>query len=138
MLRLYRPLQRWLIKRADVIVGTTPVYVQQSPFLQHVQEIFGNAQVFFRMADMQRPPVLAVAKNVVGIGNNCRELGNQQDRLPHQVFGRGVVGVWVEIIHFEHRPREDIHNILSFEVDYIHLRFLLKRSVLGNYFTELR
>ena len=37
LLRLYRPLQRWLIRRANVIVGTTPVYVQQSPFLKHAQ-----------------------------------------------------------------------------------------------------
>ena len=36
-LKLYKPLQRWLIKRADVIVGTTPVYVQQSPYLKNVQ-----------------------------------------------------------------------------------------------------
>ena len=38
LLRLYGPLQRWLIKRADVIVGTSPVYVQQSPFLSQVQD----------------------------------------------------------------------------------------------------
>lgn len=34
LLRIYQPLQSWLIKRADVIVGTTPVYVEQSSFLQ--------------------------------------------------------------------------------------------------------
>ena len=38
LLRIYKPLQKWLIKRADVIVGTTPVYVRQSPFLKHVQD----------------------------------------------------------------------------------------------------
>ena len=38
LLKFYNPLQRWLIRRANVIVGTTPVYVQQSPFLQHVQD----------------------------------------------------------------------------------------------------
>lgn len=37
LLKLYQPLQSWLIKRADMIVGTTPVYVQQSPCLQQVQ-----------------------------------------------------------------------------------------------------
>lgn len=30
----YKPLQNWLIKRADVIVGTTPKYLEASPFLQ--------------------------------------------------------------------------------------------------------
>lgn len=37
LLKLYYPLQQWLLKRADVIVGTSPVYLAESPFLQHVQ-----------------------------------------------------------------------------------------------------
>ena len=37
LLKLYGGLQRWLINRADLIVGTTPIYVQESPFLQQVQ-----------------------------------------------------------------------------------------------------
>lgn len=41
LLRLYEPLQRWLIKRADIIVGTTPVYVAESPFLQKVKQKTG-------------------------------------------------------------------------------------------------
>lgn len=36
-LKLYRPLQNWLLKRADLIVGTTPVYLSESPFLKGVQ-----------------------------------------------------------------------------------------------------
>lgn len=34
MLRLYKPLQNWLVNRADVIIGTTPKYLDCSPFLQ--------------------------------------------------------------------------------------------------------
>ncbi|PRD48219.1 glycosyltransferase [Sphingobacterium haloxyli] len=37
LLKLYAPLQTWLIRRADSIVGTTPVYVAESPFLQNVK-----------------------------------------------------------------------------------------------------
>ena len=37
LLKLYLPLQKWLIKRADIIVGTTPVYVKESPYLQDCQ-----------------------------------------------------------------------------------------------------
>lgn len=37
LLKLYRPLQQWLLRRADVIVGTSPVYLAESPFLQAVQ-----------------------------------------------------------------------------------------------------
>lgn len=37
LLKIYSPLQSWLIKRANLIVGTTPVYVDKSPFLQEVK-----------------------------------------------------------------------------------------------------
>lgn len=38
LLKLYGPLQNWLVKRADVIVGTTPAYIKASPYLQDVQD----------------------------------------------------------------------------------------------------
>lgn len=38
LLALYRPLQSWLIRRADIIVGTTPPYIKSSPWLKDVQE----------------------------------------------------------------------------------------------------
>lgn len=33
LLVAYTPLQRWLLKRCECIVGTTPAYLEQSPFL---------------------------------------------------------------------------------------------------------
>ena len=38
LLLLYRPLLSWLTRRADVIVGTTPAYLQASPWLEGVQD----------------------------------------------------------------------------------------------------
>lgn len=38
LLRLYRPFLKWLIRRADRIVGTTPVYLDSSPMLRAVQD----------------------------------------------------------------------------------------------------
>ena len=38
LLKFYRPLLKWVIRRADVIVGTTPVYVRHSPLLRDAQE----------------------------------------------------------------------------------------------------
>ena len=38
LLRFYMPLQKWLLKRADVIVGTTPAYLVASPYLKSVQD----------------------------------------------------------------------------------------------------
>ena len=37
-LHLYGPLQRWLIRRSRCVVGTTPVYVENSPFLQGAKD----------------------------------------------------------------------------------------------------
>lgn len=33
LLKIYKPLQNWVLRRVDRIVGTSPVYVQQSDFL---------------------------------------------------------------------------------------------------------
>lgn len=38
LMKFYRPLQSWLIRRADLILGTTPVYVEDSPWLKDVQD----------------------------------------------------------------------------------------------------
>lgn len=38
LLKLYKPLQDWLLQRSALILGTSPVYVQESPFLADVQE----------------------------------------------------------------------------------------------------
>lgn len=37
LLKFYLPIQNWLIKRADAIIGTSPVYLAESPYLQKVQ-----------------------------------------------------------------------------------------------------
>ena len=42
LLKFYRPLQEWLIKRADIIVGTTPKYIEDSP---HLKPFFKNKVV---------------------------------------------------------------------------------------------
>ena len=44
-LSLYKPLQRWLIGRADRILGTTPVYVASSPYLKDVQNKCGYVPI---------------------------------------------------------------------------------------------
>lgn len=38
LMRLYKPLQSWLIRRADVIVGTSPEYIAHSEALKDVQQ----------------------------------------------------------------------------------------------------
>lgn len=60
LLKLYKPLQSWLIKRANIIVGTTPVYVEESPFLQSVQHKidFIPIGVLPIKADLERTSIL--------------------------------------------------------------------------------
>ena len=38
LLRFFMPLQNWLVRRADVVVGTSPVYVAESPHLTAAQD----------------------------------------------------------------------------------------------------
>lgn len=33
LLKVYKPLQDWMIKRADLVIGTSPVYLNESPHL---------------------------------------------------------------------------------------------------------
>lgn len=37
LLLFYLPLQSWLLNRANAIVGTTPIYIKESPFLRNFQ-----------------------------------------------------------------------------------------------------
>lgn len=38
LLKLYAPLQSWMLKRANLIIGTSPIYIKESPFLQKFQD----------------------------------------------------------------------------------------------------
>ena len=38
LLKFYLPLQSWVVRCSSVIIGTSPIYVKESPFLQGVQE----------------------------------------------------------------------------------------------------
>lgn len=38
LLLFYKPLQNWLLRRAERIIGTTPVYVKESPHLRKFQD----------------------------------------------------------------------------------------------------
>lgn len=38
LLGMYKPLQSWLIRRAELIVGTSPIYIAHSPHLKSVQK----------------------------------------------------------------------------------------------------
>ncbi len=38
LLMLYRPLQQWLLRRADLIIGTSPVYLAESPHLENTRK----------------------------------------------------------------------------------------------------
>ena len=59
LLKLYAPMQAWLIRRADAIVGTTPVYIEESPYLEDVTGKtccipIGIRQVPYRKENVER------------------------------------------------------------------------------------
>ena len=66
LLRLYRPLQRWMIRRADVVVGTTPVYVQQSPFLQHIQHKINDIPIGIDELHAEPDSIARIKKQYTG------------------------------------------------------------------------
>ena len=103
-----------------------------------MEEVLGNRQVLMRVADMQRTALLAVTVNIVGIGDDGRKARDQLDRLAHQVVARRVVGVRIESVHFEHATCQYVHDVLSFEVEDVHLRFLFERHAVADQFPETR
>lgn len=59
-LKLYSPLQSWLINRADVIVGTSEPYLRGSSFLQGMENKF-------RTIFLEREPVIALPSRVFAV-----------------------------------------------------------------------
>ena len=64
---MYSPLQNWLIGRADVIVGTTPIYTSQSPDLAGVQEKIKCVPIGIE-DDIRLPGVETDRKKVFALG----------------------------------------------------------------------
>ena len=62
LLSYYKPLQSWLIRRADLIVGTSPVYIKESDALRDVQQKTVVVPIGVTSPDTQyvapTPPVL--------------------------------------------------------------------------------
>lgn len=71
LLRFYKPIQNWLIKRADLILGTTPVYIAQSPHLE-------NARASAKHMDFLPIGIypVAEAKNDPELESRTKELRN--------------------------------------------------------------
>ena len=103
---------------------------------QHIKEIFGNRKIFLRMANMQRTAESSMAQHIICISNNGRELRNQFYALAHQVVAGSIIGNRVKTIHLKYTACQDIHNIIPFQFDNIHLGFLLQRHIIINQFTE--
>ena len=103
---------------------------------QHIQEVFSDRQFFLRMADMQGTTESGVAKHIVSIGDDGRELRDKIDALTHQVITGSIIRVGIKTIHFEYAARKDIHNVVPFQFDNIHFRFLFQRHVVVNQVTE--
>jgi len=67
-LKLYLPLQDWLLKRANLVVGTSPVYLKESPYLQDVQHKVASLPIG---VDAMKPDK-AITERI------CRQYGNRK------------------------------------------------------------
>lgn len=74
LLFFYKPLQSWLIHRAERIIGTTPVYVRESPYLTRAQY-----------------KVTCVPIGIAPVVYDSREVAAFRDKYPgkHIVFALG-------------------------------------------------
>ena len=66
LLKLYRPLQSWLINRSDVIIGTTPVYLKASPWLKEVQDKTECLPIGVHPLEVNEEGAATVRKKYVG------------------------------------------------------------------------
>lgn len=62
LLQFFKPIQRWIINRADLILGTTPVYVEQSSALRKVQNKVDYLVIGVRERAPE-PEVVAMIRN---------------------------------------------------------------------------
>ena len=60
LLLLYRPLQDWLVGRADIIVGTSPAYIASSPWLKDVQQKCTSVPIGIKPMDFDKTASEAV------------------------------------------------------------------------------
>ncbi len=66
LLNFYRPIQGWLIDRADLILGTTPVYVEESPFLQAVKPKLGFLPIGVRERSARDTSIAQIRNKYAG------------------------------------------------------------------------
>ena len=96
LLIFYAPLQRWLIRRANTIIGTTPVYLKESPYLQEVQDktvavpIGIKPVTFDKGLARQWKDRYAGKKLVVSIGRLVPGDGPVHDQLEEYITSAGI------------------------------------------------
>ena len=112
------------------------VQFRETVALEHVQEVLRQRKARLRVADVQRTAVVMVAVHVVRVGNGGGELGDEFDALAHEVVAGDVVGVLVEGVELHHAAREDVHDVVTLELDDVQDGLLLKRHVVEDQVLE--
>ena len=85
---------------------------------------------------MQRTTIRGMAQHVISVCNNGRELGYQVNTLTHQVIARSIIRLRVKTVHFKHATGQNVHNVISLQLDDIHFGFLFQRGIIINQLTE--
>ncbi|MBR1783320.1 MAG: glycosyltransferase [Bacteroidales bacterium] len=157
LLLFYKPLQNWMLRRAERIVGTTPVYVRNSPHLRHSQSKcsvvpIGILPLPMKEADisrirrsfMARYHILSVGRLVPYKGYQylIEAMGYLPESFELQIVGEGPLRGRLEKLirenHLEHRvslpgylPEGDEFNALFGACDLFVLPSVIKTEAFG-------
>ena len=99
--------------------------------LHHVEEVLCDGEVLTRVTNMQASSLHRVTIDVVCVGNDGWELGDQLDALTHQ-----VVRIWVEGVHLQDATSQDVHDVATLQLDDMSDGTMIKRHVVVQEFLE--
>lgn len=66
LLKVYRPLQDWMVERADLVIGTSPVYLKSSPYLINATEKMACVPIGVQKVEPDEQKVQEIRRQYVG------------------------------------------------------------------------
>ena len=106
--------------------------------LKHIEKVLCDRHILTGMTDIETTTLHGVSIDVISVGDDRGELGDQLDGLPHEIVARDVIGIGIKGVHLQHATGQDVHNVAAFQVDDVHNRTMVKRHILIDQLTESR
>ena len=106
--------------------------------LQHKKEIFCNTQILTRVTNVQTSTLHTMAIDIIRICNYRWKFCNQLNTLTHQIISTNIIWIWVKSIHFQDTSRQNIHDIIAFQIYDMHDCTMIQRHIIVEKFTKSR